>query len=183
MKLFRWLGATAIAAMLAAALLSIAPSGHVAAQGTGCQNQFTASTGLSFATNGAGATCDARRNNFDTGVLLTLAAQGPGTVTSATVRNYDGSALMCVVVTSAVSGSDSTVYTINGFDVASGTFYPILTSAAVTATGTVVLRVGAYTAVTNLTANSPAPASFNLVAVESGASSTATATVGCTVQD
>ena len=60
-------------------------------------------------------------------------------------------------------GGTSVTPEIQGFIRATQSWYPILTSAAVTATGTVVYKVGpAFTAVANLTANDILPQIFRM---------------------
>jgi hypothetical protein len=46
-----------------------------------------------------------------------------------------------VIDTTAIGAAPSVVFNIEGFDVTSGKWYPILVSAAVVATGTIVLRI------------------------------------------
>ena len=77
--------------------------------------------------------------------------------------------LIVVVDTTAVEGAGgdapSTVVTIQGYDSLSAKWYTILASAALTAVGTVVLRVfpGA-TAASNLTANDVLPNQWRVIA-------------------
>lgn len=72
--------------------------------------------------------------------------------------NEDGRGLIVVVNMTAVSGAGSLVFTVQGYDPASNTVYPILSSVAVVAPGQTILQVSPdLTAVANLKANSLLP--------------------------
>ena len=70
-----------------------------------------------------------------------------GSVPSADIDNTENytSALIVIDVT-AVTSTPSVVFTVQGKDLLSGKYYPILVSAAITGTGTTVLHVGDGTA-------------------------------------
>ena len=70
-----------------------------------------------------------------------------------------------------VIGADSLTIDINGRELFPPfSFYPILTSAAIIATGTTVLKIGiGFSPVLNLTANDLVPYVWNVVATPSGA--------------
>lgn len=73
----------------------------------------------------------------------------------------------CVVTINVTSITDtpSVVFTIQGKDPASGNYYTILASAAITGTGTTVLRVGpSLTAAANTIANDTLPAVCRVIA-------------------
>ena len=68
------------------------------------------------------------------------------------------------IVVSAASATPSVVPTIDGYDPLSDTWYNLLTGAALTGTGTTILRVHPdLTAVTNLTAQDFLPKKYRLV--------------------
>lgn len=74
-----------------------------------------------------------------------------------------GSLGLTVVISTTAASSPSTTPKIQGKS-ASGVWYDILTGAAITGTGTVVMRVGAsLAAVANLAALHPLPANFRVV--------------------
>jgi len=79
--------------------------------------------------------------------------------------------LTVVISTTAAGTSPSTVPKIQGKS-ASGVWYDILTGAAITGTGTVVMRVGAaLAAVANLAALHPLPAVFRVKMTHGNATS------------
>lgn len=94
-------------------------------------------------------------------------------------QNNDCSRLTVVIDVTAISATPSVVFTIEGFDKLSGKYFTILASAAITGTGTTVLRVGpALTAAANLVANDQLPAFWRIKAVHGDADSI-TFSVGC----
>lgn len=77
-----------------------------------------------------------------------------------------------VIDCTASAATPSVVFTVLGVDRASGKTYTILASAAITGTGTTVLRVGAgLTAAANLVANDTLPPVIRLQAVHGDADS------------
>jgi hypothetical protein len=82
-----------------------------------------------------GSTFDRVRGNIDTGAIVTLtAASSSGN--SADQVNYNGRGLQLGINISAISGtSPSLTVAIQGKDTASGQYYTILSSAALTSTG------------------------------------------------
>ncbi|MBT9174014.1 MAG: hypothetical protein DDT21_02425 [Syntrophomonadaceae bacterium] len=95
---------------------------------------------------------EAPRNNID-GVALASAARTV-TTQSADQINHNARGLHVVIDVTAVAGLPSLVFTVQGRDVLSGKYYPILASAAITTVSTVILRVfPGLTAVANLVAN------------------------------
>ncbi len=79
----------------------------------------------------------------------------PAAVTLGTRR---ARGLIVIIDVTAVTATPSVVPTINGLDPVSGDNYNILTGAAITATGTVALRIDpAITSVTNLAAGDVTP--------------------------
>lgn len=77
-----------------------------------------------------------------------------------------------VIDCTAATGSPSVVFTIQGVDRTSGKVYTILASAAITGTGTTVLRVGpGLTAAGNTIANDLLPPIVRILATHTGADS------------
>jgi acyl CoA:acetate/3-ketoacid CoA transferase beta subunit len=77
-----------------------------------------------------------------------------------------------VVVDTTVFGTGSVTVTIQGLDPTSGKYYTILASAAIVATGTVVLTVFPGAPVTgNVAANDQLPATWRLLATANNANS------------
>lgn len=96
---------------------------------------------------------------------VTLLASAARTATTATAdqSNNDYRGVHVIIDVTADPASASVVATIQGKDELSGAYYTILTSAAIAAVGTTVLRVfpGA-TAATNVTANDVLPSTWRV---------------------
>lgn len=91
-------------------------------------------------------------------------SRAAGTFVSADLDNAAGTFLDIIVDITVLTGT--LTITINGKDPVSGQYYPLLTSTALAATATTVLRVGPMlTAAANLIANLPVPPTFQVVAV------------------
>lgn len=116
------------------------------------------------------------RKQVDQGVLIPLGTLVTTTVGNATVSpsgqdsNIDlGGAQFLNLFIKGSSGAGSVIVAINGWDPASGTYYNILTSAAISGTTMVRLRVGALiAAVTNLSALDYLPKKIQIVATVTG---------------
>lgn len=93
------------------------------------------------------------------------------------IKNSDfvkssGTGLVVVIDVTAVTDSPSVVFTIQGKDPTSGKFYTILASAAITGTGTTVLRVHPdLTAAANTVAKDMLPAVWRVSADHADADS------------
>ena len=108
--------------------------------------------------------------NIDATVLESAARTA--TVASRDQVNWHGKGLHLVIDVTAVTATPSVVFTIQGKDVTSGKYYTILASAAITGTGTTVLRVHpALTAAANLVANDILPLHWRVNAVHGDADS------------
>jgi len=119
-----------------------------------------------------GASLDRMRGNIDATLLASAARTA--TPTKVDQTNYNGRSLIVVIDVTVVPGSaPSTVFTIQGKDGASGKYYTILASAAITGTGTTVLRVSPHyaAAVANLVAIDTVPRVFAIDAVHGNANS------------
>lgn len=108
--------------------------------------------------------------------LVTVLPSAARTATPANTNEYiltgKFRGLIVVVDVTAVTSTPSTVISIQGVDRVSGKTYAILDSAALVATGTTVLRVGAgLTAAANLVANDLVPPFIRIVATHGNANS------------
>jgi hypothetical protein len=82
------------------------------------------------------------------------------------------------VVDTTVFGTGSVTVTIQGLDPTSGKYYTMLASAAIVATGTVVLTVFPGAPVGNVSANDQLPATWRLLATANNANSQTYSSVG-----
>lgn len=131
------------------------------------------------ANNAAGTSFDFERGNSDVTVFASAARTSTPTPFDGT--NYNGRGLHLVIDCTAVSGSSSVVFTIQGKDAVSGKFYTILASAAIVGTGTTVLRVfPGLTAAGNLVVSDTLPRTWRVIATHGTADST-TYSVGASV--
>lgn len=137
-------------------------------------------TGQGLAFNGS--TWDRVRGNIDTGALVTHTAASTGT-TSADQINYNGRGLKLVIDVTAITGTSPTLtVTIQGKDTASGKYYTLLASAALTATGTTVLEVYPGVGVTaNVSASTTLPRTWRISTAIGGTTPAVTATIAASV--
>lgn len=117
--------------------------------------------------------------------LITLTSQGPGTKT-ASISNIDQSGLVCTFKQSAVSGSPSTTFEIDGYDSATATWNPLVVSDAVTTSTTNVYTIWAQPGLvstdvpTNGVGKSVAvPRWARVSATVTGAGTATTGKIGC----
>lgn len=113
----------------------------------------------------------------------TLLASAARTATNSTAdqSNAGFRGLHVVINVTAVTATPSVVFTIQGKDEASGAYYTILASAAITGTGTTVLRVyPGLTAAANTVANDALPGAWRVLATHGDADSI-TYTVGASL--
>jgi hypothetical protein len=83
--------------------------------------------------------------------------------------NHCARGLVAVIDVTAVTGSPSVVFTIQGYDEVSNKYWTILASAAITGTGTTVLRAyPGLTAVNNAVANDVLPQKWAIDATHTG---------------
>lgn len=128
----------------------------------------------------AAANCSGR--NADS-TLVQLSGQLAATVTSSDQANCTGKGVVVVVDLTTMTTATVTV-TIQGKDVASGKYYTLLAGAAKTSTGTTVMLIYPNSPVTtNVSANSPLPATWRVSVVVADNSGTAvvTGTIGASV--
>jgi hypothetical protein len=134
--------------------------------------------GVQFLFNGL--TYEPQSSNQDANsAIITLTAQGAGTVNSSDIVNTNGRGINLGINTTVDSSGAYTV-TIQGKDIASGTYYNILTSASIAATGFTLLSVyPGLTAASNTVANAILPRTWRVqVVVTTGP---ITATIGASV--
>lgn len=120
--------------------------------------------------------------NIDTGALLTFTAASTG-ANSADQSNPGGDGLKLVIDITAITGTTPTLtVTIQGKDTASGKYYTILASAALSSVSTTVLTVfPGITASANVAANDILPRTWRVSAVIGGTTPAVTATIGASV--
>lgn len=115
--------------------------------------------------------------------VLTLTAQGVA-VQSSDLINAGGAALNLGINVTALTGTTPTLtVTVQGKDFASGTYYNILSSVAISATGFTLLQVGAgLTATANSIANANLPRTWRVSCAIGGTGGpTVTATIGASL--
>lgn len=111
--------------------------------------------------------------------MVTITAAGAGTINSPDIVNVNGKGVN-VLINTTVDAAGAYTVAIQGKDIASGTYYSILTSASIAATGQVLLSVyPGLTASNNTIANAILPRTWRIqVVVTTGP---ITATVGASV--
>src|SRR5687767_4994745 len=111
---------------------------------------------------------------LDLGRSITLfpsAARTP-TVNAEDHSDVIGDYLHLIIDCTAVDATPQVAYPIQGKDPASGKYYTILASAAITGTGTTILKVGpSLTAAANLVANDIVPSIWRVIATHGDADS------------
>jgi hypothetical protein len=118
---------------------------------------ITAACGFAYNDSGANnQSYDRWRNN--TNIEALASAARTASVNSADLINYNAKGLHLIIDVTAITDTPSITVEIQGKDEVSGKYYAILTSAAIVATGTTVLKVfPALTAVVNTVANDILP--------------------------
>lgn len=112
----------------------------------------------------------ANRENLH--VPLLASAARTATVNTADQINPGKSGVEIIIDVTAIAATPSVVFTIQGFDPLSGKYYTILASAAITGTGTTVLRVGpGLTAAANTVANFNLPRNWRVACTHGDADS------------
>ena len=117
-----------------------------------------------------GAAWEEVRGNTDVTVFASAARTATPTPYDGT--NYNARGLHLTIDCTAAAATPSVVFTIQGKDALSGKFYTILASAAITGTGTTVLRVyPGLTAAANTVASDVLPRSWRVIATHADADS------------
>lgn len=102
--------------------------------------------------------------SVNTDATILASAARTATSNTADLTNTGARGLHLVIDVTAVALTPSVVFTIQGKDAISGKYYTLLASAAITATGTTVLRVyPGLTAAANTVANDVLPRTWRLL--------------------
>lgn len=134
--------------------------------------------GIQFLFNGL--TYEPQSSNQDANAtLVPLAAQGAGTVNSSDIINTNGKGIN-IGINTTIDAAGAYTVALQGKDVVSGTYYTILTSATLAATGFVLMSIyPGLVAVANTVANAVLPRTYRIqVVVTTGP---ITATIGASV--
>lgn len=119
----------------------------------------------------------------DNGAIQTLTAQGAATLNSADQSGFNVTRVICVFRQSATGGTPSTTFSIQNKDAASGQYYSIITSAAITANSVNFITAGGdVTTTTNVGAGVPIARTWRTSTTVGGTTPAVTATIGCSVQ-
>ena len=115
------------------------------------------------------------------GTQITHTAAAAG-VNGSSVTDRDRVGVLIGINITVITGAAPTLTVIlEGLDDASGVFYPILTSAALAATGLTVLTVlPGITVTANVSASAPVPITWRVRTVIGGATPAVTATISAT---
>ena len=117
--------------------------------------------------------------SVDSAALITHAAAAAGVSSADQLNPASWGVLIGVNITAITGTTPSLTVIVEGKDVASGVYYPILTSAALTAAGFTLLQVYSGAPNTpNVTANSPLPRTWRVRTVIAGTTPAVTATIG-----
>jgi hypothetical protein len=109
---------------------------------------------------------------MENGSRVLLSSEARTATNSVDFENRYGSGIHVILDVTAVAATPSVVVTINALDNASGKYYTLLTSAAVTGTGTYVYKVfPAATAVANQVVNDIAPRNIRITLTHADADS------------
>lgn len=125
----------------------------------------------------------APNTNFNTPTLIQLTAQAAGSGNSADQTNGTGRGLHLAINISTITGTSPTLtVTIQGKDPGSSTYYTILASAALTASGLTILRVyPGLTAAANTFANDIIPYQWRVAWAVGGTGAAVTAVVTASI--
>lgn len=120
----------------------------------------------------------------DLGALQTLTAAGAATTTSADQTGFNVSRVICVFRQASFTGTPSTTFKIQNKDAASGQYYDLIQSAAITSstTATPIAAGGGLPVTTNVSSALPVARTWRTSVTVGGTSPGVTATVGCSVQ-
>lgn len=129
----------------------------------------------------AQANVQAQARNLDSGTLITLTAATAGTANSSDVNNYNALNAICTMNLTALPSTPSVSFSIQGKDPASGNYYNMITSGAVTTSAPVAIAAGTGVATTaNVGVGLPMPKVWRVSRFIGGAGS-ATGTVRCII--
>ena len=119
-------------------------------------------------------------SNLDTNALIALSSQGPGQITSSDQVNTNFRGLILGINLTTVT-SASVVVALRGKDAASGQYYTIFQSAALTTVGLTELTVYPGIAASGTAFASPLPATWNVQVSITGSSAVVSGTVGASL--
>lgn len=119
----------------------------------------------------------------DIGAIVTLTAAGAGTTNSLDQSGFNVTRIVCVFRQSATGGTPSSTFAIQNKDAASGQYYTLLTSAAITANSVNPIYVGAdLPNVANVSQGLPIARTWRVTTTVGGTTPAVTATIGCSLQ-
>jgi hypothetical protein len=124
-----------------------------------------------------GATYDRQRGNIDT-TVFTLTGQATAVLSSADQINYNGRGIQVFLNITAATAANIAL-TIQGKDVASGTYYPLLVTANVATGGVLYTVYPGVTVAANVAVSQCLPRTWRIVANVTATS--VTATIGASV--
>lgn len=126
--------------------------------------------------------------NTDIGAVITNSLRGPGTVTSSQLNNLDKTGVVCTFQQSAVSGSPSTTFSIQGYDAATNSYNTLVTSGTITTSTSNIYALAVHPgiAVSSLPANYVAqnivlPRIFRVSQTIAGGGTATTSKIGCVI--
>lgn len=121
------------------------------------------------------------RDNINKSLTILSSAARTATTTSSDIENKHNIGAHIVVDVTVVPGIETVTFAVQGLDETSGKYYTLLTSAALVATGTVVLKVyPGITTASNTAVSDILPLKFRVVATHS-ASGSFTYSVGVSI--
>src|SRR5258708_481056 len=116
------------------------------------------------------------------GAIVTLTAQGAGTVNSLDQSGFNVTRIICVFRESVSGGTPSSTFAIQNKDAASGQYYTLLTSAAITTNSVNPISVGAdLPNVANVSQGLPIARTWRVTTTVGGPPPAVTATIGCSL--
>lgn len=124
----------------------------------------------------------------DTAALSTFTARTAATVNSADQSGFNVTRVICAFNQSSYTGAPSTTFSIQNKDAASGKYYTLVTSAAITSATTLNVPIplavgGSVISSANLSAGIPIARTWRVSTTVAGTSTpTIWGTVGCSVQ-
>lgn len=119
----------------------------------------------------------------DLGALVKLSAQGTGTVNSSDQTGFNITRIICVFNQASHTGTPSSTFAIQNKDAASGAYYTLVTSAAITTDTTpTYLAVGDVATAANVALSVPVARTWRVTTTVGGTTPTVTGTIGCSVQ-
>ena len=165
--------------------LTLVPLGGVAAAAAGSDTVSNAGPNLTQNANEYifnGTTWERRRGNFDTAALLSYTNASVGT-NGADQTNYNARGVKLFIDVTAISGTTpGFTVALQGKDAASGKYYNIITSTAISTVSISTLEAyPGIAAASNASIGISLPRTWRVISVISGVSPLVTATVGASL--